>query len=562
MLVGGICPQHGEGDSACYTMPQLLKALGRDVIDYWSVDAGQDTLGLLMNTDFTQAEVGLLTVKVPVPRHDDQELFSEGIRHHMEKIFVDGIRDYMEQSGFSRVASRAGIDFFVNPCYIAKRRLPWPTREFPRCPKHDSCGADVTVSIPGIEQGVQGVSDTPTFDKVLVISFTTGTSNELAFLSNELGMATNIGPLCAERWATAPSPCDPVAFTDDRVSAIWENTKLSARLRSYRAIFVASNIWASHTFLGRKELGHKPIFIWLGLLRAGFDEMISGITAEERDRYITALRNASCFEKHVYFIAANEAQMEYAKGAGNLNSSCWPIIRPIGRESEWLQRKSNVKKITGPPFQSPQLCTSSASASSMAKSSITAANVTEVVSYETQGRARGISVICRGLLIVPDVPSSLELWENAQMGNVMFVPSVAFLIKLKNISQNPVFDTYPLTRDFLINKTDWYRPEQRPLFVYFDSLEDLAFRFQSTDYAKKRQEMRKFMDKHEAIQLAKWRELFGQESFDSARASQGVESNRVHHAKMETVGHEDETGAEPDVVGLSQLDFILGRKAS
>jgi len=493
VLRGGLCPQHADGDSVCYTMPQILSALGRDVIDYWSLDAGQDTFELLRQTDFSRVEVGLLTINVRSANENDERS-------------VDAIRDYMEQSSFSRIASRESIDFFVNPCYIAKRRLPWPKREFSKCPQDPICG--VAVSTPGIEQGLTGVAEDSSSGRFLVTSFDTGTSNEMASIADRLGIAMNIGPLCAEHWATTPIPCQPRAFTDDRVSAIWDNSELRVRLSAYRGVIVTANTWASNAFMGRKEFSQKPIIMWLGLLKEHFDVTALGLSPEAVTGYIEALKNASCCQKNVYIVAAHEAEVEFAKLAHrDMNTDRWRIIRPLGRASTWLQNTLKQQSIFGPIHS---LCTFSQAAVDLATKFLQKDAVHQV-SYNDAGRARGLSSMCRALLILPDTPSSLELWENARMGNVMFLPSASLLLDMMSSGKTlPMDGAFPRTVDFLTQKSDWYRPEQQPLFVYFSSDVDLALQFTTLNYAAKREQMRNFMDGHEATQLKKWKELFQQ----------------------------------------------------
>merc|ERR1740129_1403065 len=111
----------------------------------------------------------------------------------------------------------------------------------------------------------------------------------------------------------------------------------------------------------------------------------------------------------------------------------------------------------------------------------------------------------------------MALWENAQAGNVFFLPSAKLMVTLYNEGQMQLFQmtdsknwdslNRPVTEAFL-ETTQWYRADRRPLFVYFDSLSDLVTSFRTLDFKAKRKQIREYMDRHEEEQLAKWKALF------------------------------------------------------
>lgn len=76
----------------------------------------------------------------------------------------------------------------------------------------------------------------------------------------------------------------------------------------------------------------------------------------------------------------------------------------------------------------------------------------------------------KGIIHIPYAWSNLAIFENWNIGNVYFIPSKRFLLELSY--KNNFFWSPPLDRDF-IESSEWYLPEHKDLFVYFDSFEEL-----------------------------------------------------------------------------------------
>merc|ERR1719498_1715233 len=137
----------------------------------------------------------------------------------------------------------------------------------------------------------------------------------------------------------------------------------------------------------------------------------------------------------------------------------------------------------------------------------------------------------------------MALWENVQTGNIFFLPSAKLVAQWRAADKIKVFQMSrgvggldrELTEDFL-NRTEWYRQDRRPLFVYFDSPEDLAHKFKTLDFAQKRREIRAYMDKHEVEQLSKWREIFAEASQHNMSDHRVLRPRDVSLLRMEDAG--------------------------
>jgi FkbM family methyltransferase len=86
-----------------------MHALGRDVIDYWSLDVEGAEADVLEKTDFEGIEIGIITVE-----------------HNHEGPRRQRILDFLEGQGMVRVAGAGEDDFYVNPAYLQKRGLEMP----------------------------------------------------------------------------------------------------------------------------------------------------------------------------------------------------------------------------------------------------------------------------------------------------------------------------------------------------------------------------------------------------------------------------------------------------
>lgn len=91
---------------ACYPLQDILSKLGRNVVDYWSLDVEGAEVGILKTIDFTKTTFGLISVETN--GHGDE------------------ITTLLESKGFKK-ASHLGFDvMYMNTQYFADRKLPTP----------------------------------------------------------------------------------------------------------------------------------------------------------------------------------------------------------------------------------------------------------------------------------------------------------------------------------------------------------------------------------------------------------------------------------------------------
>lgn len=408
----------------------------------------------------------------------------------------------------------------------------------PRCvdTPFDVCDSRVTVSSMGPEQGCFSSPGDEASGKFLVTSFHSGTSNEMSWLSDKLGLKTNIGGFCAHVQASHGNENNPYVFSNDRVDSIWQDKPLATRLESYAGVISTDTSLAIYTFLRNPAFEHKPLIIWI---TNRYDTTMSDhMPRDSFDAFLKAMEFASCCRKNVFFVAAHASEIEFARVKyPNMDVSRWRTIYPIGHESNWFHREMSAEHGDGAnlgatPFKSDKLCVYPNEneqnifedyRETLAKASVHYDDALGSPAHRSYGGPRGLSVKCKGILHVPYAPNTMTLWENVQIGNIFFLPSAKLVAHWRATDKIKVFQMSrgvggldrELTEDFL-NRTEWYRQDRRPLFVYFDSPADLVVKFTTLDFEKKRKEIRAYMDRHEEEQLSKWKDLFAEAAKDKS----------------------------------------------
>lgn len=111
---------------------------------------------------------------------------------------------------------------------------------------------------------------------------------------------------------------------------------------------------------------------------------------------------------------------------------------------------------------------------------------------------------CAGVIHFPYAWSNLALFENWTLGNIYFIPSKEFLIKMS--SMNNFFWSPPFSIKHL-ESSEWYLPEHKDLFIYFNSWEELKDLSNNKELIReKKTKALKFMENHTNNMLKLWKE--------------------------------------------------------
>jgi len=111
---------------------------------------------------------------------------------------------------------------------------------------------------------------------------------------------------------------------------------------------------------------------------------------------------------------------------------------------------------------------------------------------------------CKGVFHVAYAWSNLALFENWTLGNVYFIPTKEFLIKLSQM--NNFFWSPPFSIKHL-ESSEWYLPEHKELFIFFNSWEELKLLSNDKELIKhKKSNILEFIKNHTINMVKKWEE--------------------------------------------------------
>lgn len=110
----------------------------------------------------------------------------------------------------------------------------------------------------------------------------------------------------------------------------------------------------------------------------------------------------------------------------------------------------------------------------------------------------------KGIIHIPYAWANLAMFENWSLGTVYFIPSKSFILKL--MKDGPFFWSPPFPTQY-IESSEWYLPEHKDLFIYFDSWEHLKNLTKDDALIKaKKNKVLDFSNSHTQICLDKWKE--------------------------------------------------------
>lgn len=112
----------------------------------------------------------------------------------------------------------------------------------------------------------------------------------------------------------------------------------------------------------------------------------------------------------------------------------------------------------------------------------------------------------KGIIHIPYAWSNLALFENLQNGVPYFIPSQKFILELR--TQGDFF--FNMMDGSTVALSEWYLPENKAVFIYFDSWADLAEKVRTTNFPACKQRIKKFAQNHHDTMLARWNQIFEQ----------------------------------------------------
>jgi len=332
--------------------------------------------------------------------------------------------------------------------------------------------------------------------KVLHLTFHNGCKMEIESLSKELGFELEtmfIPDIPKERFDGITVTSDRYNIDEHKASEIWNRNK--DYFFQFDLIITSDTAPLSRIFLQNNF--SNPLIIWVC---NRFDYVDAGsLTSNFPDpEYYDLIRNSKNF-KNVKIISYTAFEHVYAKIYRNVN--VWnELIKPIGFvDSSSYQSiiPSNVDKSS--TFYVP--CYHNDTIFMNLSNTLTDLGISNYCGrYNGPLDLKGF----KGIIHIPYAWSNLALFENMAIGQIYFIPSARFLCELSRTGN--FFWSPPFSERYL-SYSEWYCPENKDIFVFFDSWADLVQKINSTEYLKSKELIIEKYKQHKKTMLEKWRSL-------------------------------------------------------
>jgi len=332
----------------------------------------------------------------------------------------------------------------------------------------------------------------------LHLTFHKGCANEIEYIGKCLNLDITT-------WFIPNSPAmsfDPLAkgnalynIGHDRAQRIWNKHKNF--FNQFDAIITSDTAPLSRIFL--QNVFKKPLIIWI-CNRFDYRDTASLDCKFPDIEYYTLINRASK-QKNVRVICYTPFEYIYAKHQ-NVTLSNFVIKSSGGYESKPFRSAipSHIKK--NDTFFIPTYC------NDQVFNVEQKCNFLGIKCY--MGRYNGPDDLkeFKGIIHLPYGWSNLALFENMQNGLIYFIPTKNFINKLRSKKHYHYQNAYHF---FNLNEnrySEWYCPEHKDLFVYFDSWQDLKHKIESTNYQELSKKIILFGEKHKYKMIEKWKLVF------------------------------------------------------
>jgi len=121
----------------------------------------------------------------------------------------------------------------------------------------------------------------------------------------------------------------------------------------------------------------------------------------------------------------------------------------------------------------------------------------------------------KGMIHIPAVMGNFHLWENLRQGIIHFIPSKQFYQSLYSTRKIQFWDWCTPYRRFshlpiaeVFDNCDWYNEKLSPLFVFFDSFDDLKEKIENTEHVQKKETIISWHKEHVLYCLNSWAPIF------------------------------------------------------
>lgn len=334
--------------------------------------------------------------------------------------------------------------------------------------------------------------------KILHIGFHRGLENELYSIANEL----NVDLIFKEYEDGFSKGNARYSVGHNKAKHAWDTFK--DYYKTFDIIITTDTAPISRVFLqnGWPEIPGKKLIIWVCNRFDYYDGASKDCVFPDRE-YYNLIREART-RKNVHIMGYTPFENHYARIIKKVDFGN-DVTKPIGMLSKKVwDYKSNPNKIINgytrkdlffvPPYHNDTIFMN------LSK------KLTELDIPNFTGRYNGPLELAdfKGVIHIPYAWSNLALFEAFHLGIIYFIPSQRFLIRLAK--KGNFFWSPPFRRN-LLHVSEWYCSENKDLFVYFDSWEDLEKKIQTTNYQQQKELIKDFGIVHKELMLDKWRKM-------------------------------------------------------
>lgn len=336
--------------------------------------------------------------------------------------------------------------------------------------------------------------------RILHLTFHQGCAKELADVAHSLGLSI-------ETWwipSLPPGSFDGTSsnnflynITHERAERIWQLHQET--FKQFDLICVSDTAPLARIFLQHHD--EKPLLIWI-CNRFDYSDQAS-LDGEFPDAEYYQLFQEARQMPNVKMVAYTPFEQHYARSKGiEIGNRLITPSAPIpSSKIDSPSIPSHIAKEESfflPPYHNETLFMNLAE------------RCTKLGIPAYCGRYGGPSDLCdfKGIIHLPYAWSNLALFENLALGIPYFLPSKRFFQELT--TQDGYFHHDPalLLNENLFDLSEWYAPDRKEIFIYFDSWDDLVEKIATTNYAAQRQKILAFAQQHRETMLARWRALF------------------------------------------------------
>ena len=319
--------------------------------------------------------------------------------------------------------------------------------------------------------------------KILHISFHNGCHNEITYIMNKLGHQLSF-----------------LAFNDGtkgkynighkRAEKYWNKHK--NYFNRFDLIITSDTAPISRVFI--QNGWEKPLIVWINNRFDYCDQATNDCNFPD-DEYYELFKEAN-HKKNICIFGYTEFEHLYCERKGI--DIRYPVIKPTGKNVYGNYIKTEIENKDNTFFIGPYH-NDNIMINLMEK-------LKELNINCYNGRYNGPQDLAefKGIVHIPYAWSNYALFECVQMGIQYFIPSKEFLFELK---KDKDFFWSPPYNDKDIEYSEWYNEDNKNMFIYFNSWDDLRVKITITNLEKRCNMLKEIGEKHEDKYIKLWEDV-------------------------------------------------------